>query len=300
LRIIVSKNGGKEATIRSYVKEARHVSNALPLAISIDNFIDSQRGNEKLSTCGKLAIVRSILEAEEKSKLYFDKSKGKLGLNSSRLEKTWYPPFFQLLTENCSKDDLYERFKFIALIIFNYDRCVEQFLYYALQNYYEVSDQEAAEVIKNIPIYHPYGSVGSLPWQEDKGTIEFGAKPKTYQLVDLISKIKTFTEETDPRSINDVHDIKFHVSNACKLVFLGFAFHKQNMQLIAPRKLDKGVKKIERLKPKCFATTFGISESDMEVIKGQVCDLYTSEIPVTFDDISCCEFFKKFWRSLTF
>ncbi len=49
---------GSWGDINPYLHEARHISGALPLAISIDNFIDQHRNNEKIALCGKLAIVR--------------------------------------------------------------------------------------------------------------------------------------------------------------------------------------------------------------------------------------------------
>ncbi|MCP4585501.1 hypothetical protein, partial [Pseudoalteromonas sp.] len=67
LRELVKGEDGRSDDINPYIHEAWHIRDALPQAISIDNFIDSQRGNEKIAICGKLAIVRSILEAEKNS-----------------------------------------------------------------------------------------------------------------------------------------------------------------------------------------------------------------------------------------
>lgn len=39
----------------------------MPQSISIDNFIDSHKGDKEIELCGKLAIVRAVLEAEAKS-----------------------------------------------------------------------------------------------------------------------------------------------------------------------------------------------------------------------------------------
>ncbi len=150
--------------ISPYLQEARNISGALPLAISIDNFIDQHRGNKHIELCGKLAIVRSILDAEKESLLHFEMEGVDSNINFNALEKTWYISFFKLLTEDCAKDELKERFESITLIIFNYDRCIEHFLYYALQIYYKLPGPEAAGLVKNINIYHPYGSVGTLPW----------------------------------------------------------------------------------------------------------------------------------------
>ncbi len=294
-RLIVKTPDGRNGDINPYLTEARHIRDALPLAISIDNFLDSHRGNEKIAVCGKLAIVKSILLAEKNSHLFIDKFDRRPGLNYSILEKTWYLPFFRLLTENCEISDLEERFKSIVLIIFNYDRCVEHFLNNALQKYYRISEGEAANLIKNIKIYHPYGSVGSLPWCVTKGSVDFGAEFDVELLLKLTEQIKTFTEGTDPES-SDIVAIKEHTEKARKVVFLGFAFHKLNMALIAPN--ESKTKKTN--KPRCYASTYGISESDKEVIQEQINQLYGTQVYVRMANLECSNFFNEYWRSLAF
>lgn len=298
LRLFVPQSGGRNGDINPYLNAARHIRDALPLAISIDNFIDAQRGNDKIALCGKLAIVRSMLYAEKNSNLYFEKSRTDSIMNFRSLEKTWYIPFFRLLTENCGQNDLRERFKTITLIVFNYDRCIEHFIYYALQNYYKIPGNEAAELVKNINIYHPYGNVGSLPWINHNGGMEFGAEPEAIQLLKLAQKIKTFTEGTDPAS-SEILEIKRHMGSANRLVFMGFAFHKLNMQLISPdNPKNRGKSKSNMLK--CFATTYEISDSDKEVIEEQIGALYSGRIKVRMANLLCGAFFTEFWRSLAF
>ena len=295
LRTLVKLPDGRNGDINPYLHEAWHIRDALPQAISIDNFIDCQRDNKMIAICGKLAIVRSILEAEKNSILFYDKFDRNPGIQYSSLEKTWYLPFFQLLTENCEQNDLEERFNSIAFIVFNYDRCLEHFLYHALQNYYRVSENEAAGLVKSMCIYHPYGSVGPLAWSGVGNSMDFGAEPHASQLLELTSKIKTFTEGTDPNS-SDISSIKEHVCQANKLVFLGFAFHKLNMKLIATENCDRTSSK----PVKCFASTLGISKSDEEVITEQIYELYNSEINVNMANLACSAFFSEFWRSLAF
>jgi len=295
MRIFVRSPEGHNGNINPYLHEAWHIRDALPQAISIDNFIDAHRDNDKIALSGKLAIVRSILDAERRSLLYFEKPRIDSNINFSRLEKTWYISFFQLLTENCQKNDLKERFKSITLIIFNYDRCIEHFVYNALQNYYKLSEAEAAEQVKNINIYHPYGDVGTLPWINQNGAMGFGAEPNSQKLLDLSQKIKTFTEGTDPKS-SEILEIRKHMGVADRVVFLGFAFHKLNMQLITPEYVDDS----NNSKVKCFATTYGISNSDKEVIDEQIKKLYRDEIGVSMANLLCGEFFTEYWRSLSF
>jgi len=61
----------------SYLQEAKCISEALPQAISIDNFVDGHAGNEKIELCAKLGVVESILQAERSSKLNFGSQKAK-------------------------------------------------------------------------------------------------------------------------------------------------------------------------------------------------------------------------------
>ncbi len=297
LRLHVEKSNEAGGNIFSYLQEAEHISEALPLAISIDNFIDAHKDNEKIAFCGKLAIIRSILDAEKNSLLYFKRSQADSNINFSNLETTWYLPFFQILTENCGKNDLKDRFQSITLIIFNYDRCIEYFILNALQKYYRISKDEAADLVRCINVYHPYGSVGSLTQLESNSvTMDFGEDPRIEQLLPLSQKIKTFTEGTDPSS-SEILAIQRHMSKASKLVFMGFAFHKLNMQLITPNK-NEGVDYPE-LK-NCYATTYGISESDKEVINRQINELYNREIDTKMVNLKCGNFFTEFWRSLAF
>jgi hypothetical protein len=279
--------------IEPYLKAAWHISDALPQAISIDNFIDAHRDNEKIAFCGKLAIARSILNAEKESLLHFVRERVDSSINFNALAKTWYEPFFQLLTEYCSKDDLKTRFESLTLIIFNYDRCIEHFLYYNLQNYYKLSDIEAAKMIKNIIIYHPYGSVGTLPWINPNvnEAVAFGIEPNPKKLLNIAAQIKTFTEGSNPNS-KEILKIQERLEEAHRIVFLGFAFHKLNMYLITPTH-ENSIKK-------CFATTFDFSESDKEIIKEQIEELYGNFIEVKMKNLKCNAFFSYFWRSLAF
>jgi hypothetical protein len=296
LRIFANNIGSPDITL--YINEALHIKDALPLAISIDNFIDAHRNNEKIALCGKLAIVRSILNAERDSRLYFDKSLDQFNIDLNSISNTWYVSFFQLLTENCEKNDLKERFKFVTLIIFNYDRCVEHFIYCALQTYYKISGTEAAELVKSINIYHPYGVVGTMPWINQNEAMPFEMEPNSQKLLDLAKNIKTFAEGTDPSS-SEILAIKEHMKKAKRIAFLGFAFHKLNMQLIDPGPSENSLV-FSRSDIRCYATTLDRSESDKQIIEGRINHLYRSTINVTMANKSCNDFFKDFSLGLSF
>lgn len=280
--------------VSPYIREALHIRNALPLSISIDNFIDSHRGNDKIAVCAKMAIVRAILDAEGNSSLHFGTTPDSGRPDFSHLSRTWFTPFFQLLTENCEIRDLERRFASIAFVIFNYDRCIEHFLQNALQEFYGISEQTASELLKQIKIFHPYGSVGPLPGQVPDSGVPFGAVPSAQLLLKTSKAIKTFTEGTDPAE-SEIEDIKSCVLSAQKLVFIGFAFHRLNMQLISPDRYN-----IKRVSPKCYATAFGVSESDQELIGDQINKLFKKNIDTKIVSMSAIDFFSEFWKSLAF
>jgi hypothetical protein len=279
--------------ITPYLQDVWHIRDALPLAQSIDTFIHAQRDNVIIITCGKLAIVRAILEAEKASRLYFTRDRIDSTVAFTSLESTWYTPFFRLLVGDCTKNDLKTRFASVTLLIFNYDRCVEHFLLSALQNYFKISESDAAKFISYLNIYHPYGSVGSLPWCNNDDSVDFGADPTLEQLLKLAKKIKTFTEGADPYS-SEILQIRRKMAKADMLIFLGFAFHKLNMELIVPDH-DFTIQN-----PKCYATAHGISSYDQPVIRTQIDGLYNSTINSTIVNSTCSAFFAECWRSLAF
>lgn len=232
------------------------IQKAMPLAISIDNYLDAHSEDNTIVTCGKLAIVHSILKAESQSTLFVDQSSN-AKLNFAEVETTWFNKFMQLITEG-PRSNLEHRLSSIVLIIFNYDRCVEHFIFHALRGYYYgMSESEAAELLDRIEIYHPYGSVGSLPCLSRAHPVGFGELPHASDLPGLAKQIKTFTEGTDKES-SDIVAIRQHMETGVRLVFLGFAFHNRNMDLLQP--------KMQVRDRKVFATCRGLSTSRVKNI----------------------------------
>lgn len=287
LRKYAKDTGGD---INSYLHRCWEISAGLSTAISIDNYLDNRRGNDEIALCGKLGIVRAILKSERNSLLY-DKPSS-MQMNFSHVENTWYESFFQLLTENCNKKDLEIRFKKITLIVFNYDRCVERYIYFALMNTYSIKPEEASELMGFITIYHPYGKISGSSQDQD---IEFGGEPSPNQLLSLAASIKTFTESTDPRQ-SDIQELRFKMSQTERLVFLGFAFHKNNVELIKPLSTQES----KDVRVECFATGYKVSSSDCKVITKHLTDIFDRDINVNIYDGKCSSLFDEYRRSLSF
>lgn len=288
LTVHAKKSADIAADINKYLKYARTLIGALPLAISIDNLLDAHR-NPITQLCGKLGIVKSITEAEEKSSLYFlEKMGGEFDARTSA--DSWLAGFTQILTESVPLEEIDGIFDNVSIINFNYDRCVEHYLENALRKYYGISGVRAREAVLKLQIIHPYGKVGRLAWQPGSAIEnEFGGKAN---LLELADQIKTFNEQVSDRVL--LGFIKSQYLGAERIVFLGFAFHPQNLELLKPHSPSQATE--------ILATAHGISASDCKAIATDLLELSGQATAPTIDirnDLTCSKFFSEYRRSLS-
>lgn len=93
-RIRSGQMDSHSSEFNSYLRAAWQIRDAMPQAISIDNFIDGHRGNKLIEEIGKIAIVRSILNAEAKSSLFVDSRNIYNKINFTSIQNTWFNSFF--------------------------------------------------------------------------------------------------------------------------------------------------------------------------------------------------------------
>jgi hypothetical protein len=288
--------GDLQGNINPYLHKAWRIRDVVPAAaISIDNFLDAHQGDTLMELCGKLGIVKSILDAERNSKFRAHRE-GDSTFKLNDLIGTWYVGFLQMLTEGITKDDIGRIFDNLSIITFNYDRCIEHFLCQGLTDYYDLNEAEAQELVSNLKIYHPYGKIGQLPWQSSTGTVPFGSDRAN--LVELSKQIKTFTEGLDDTQWRGaIHEV---VGDAEVIVFLGFAFHPLNMELLSPG--------YSTAAQRIYATTLGLSDSDEAVIEDDIRRMLGLNDLAFFEDprlkpdmakLKCGEFFRHYFRSIS-
>src|SRR4051794_31475196 len=137
--------------------------------------------------------------------------------------------FFRHLVAGANPENIFDN---LSIISFNYDRCTEYFLFHAVKAVFSVGDAEAAEAMQSLQILHPYGTVGLLPELSDAaGGVPFGQQ--TSDCSALRSSIHTYTEQISDRT---QQALVHHVIRDCgRLIFMGFAFHQQNMKLLRPQ-----------------------------------------------------------------
>jgi len=268
----------------------------MPQAISIDNFIEQHRNDQRIAFCGKLAIAKTILDAEGVSSLQRERERAHRGLDLQSIAATWFTSFFQLLTEGCAESDLAERFEKISVVCFNYDRCLEYFLIHALQNYYRLEAQRSADLVRSIEILHPYGIVGQLPLLASANTCEYGIEISAERLRAVAPSIRTFTEGMNPER-GDLSAIRRVIGEARRLVFLGFAFHPMNLDLLFSD--DQPPSRTEAPEA-IFGSALHMSGPDCRTI---IDELHTrSGFPrdqIYLSNTTCAGLFKEYWRSLS-
>jgi hypothetical protein len=259
-------------------------------ASSIDQFIHDRSGDKLIELCGKLGIAREIIAAEAKSQLSRDHrlSNSRPDIGGPALRNTWYHSFQQLLLSG-GLPSMERRLASIALIVFNYDRCIEHYLSYALQGYYQISSEDTASLLKHLAIYHPYGTVGHLPWSGSAtaaNAIAFGESPKAAQLLDLAGQIKTFTE-----GIGDASAIQSTIAEAKTIVFLGFSFNHMNLDLLKPARMPGPLPQ-----RRVFATAYGLSESHRKSISHELLNrnIVGNINQVELRDLECAKLFHEF------
>jgi hypothetical protein len=230
---------------------------------SIDSFINSHRHNEKLAICAKLGIIHTIFQYERGSAIY-RKERRDAFRDEAKVRNSWLGDLFNLLIRDVYVEgNLSEVFTNLTIINFNYDRCIEQFFFYALCDWSQKSEDVIGGIVSKLRIYHPYGAVGDMPWKQGNlPKADFGGEEDDTRLDRFVGGIKTFHEQIE--EADELRLIREILWRAKDIIFLGFHFHEQNMdllQVVAERRQDV---------PRIYATVLGRSSTDASVIQGRI------------------------------
>jgi hypothetical protein len=273
--------------------DAWKIRDAMPQAISIDNFIDAHNTSPGVVLTGKLGIAQAIIEAEKNGRLYLEPIPGQdQKFDHTKIPGSWYLPFFQLLTENIRKEDASTLFTNVSFVTFNYDRCIEHYIYHAIQNYYGI--QDIPQLMQNLKISHPYGVVGALPWQNPRTHVSFGGLLRNANLIAVANEIRTFTERmqgNDPA----LASIRQQVQEAETIVFLGFGYADLNMELLSLEKTGS----VGRV----FGTAKGVSDIDVKTIiipeTARMLRMSNHGSIHINNKLTCYELFGEYWHTLS-
>lgn len=278
----ISGSGSSELLIRAghRIRDAAEVG--ADNGNSIDNIIYQHEGNEQVSVVAKIAISKLILEAEAAC----IESAGNPKIADIRLRESWYPMFASLVSLGINPASLPNIFARLSVINFNYDRSFEYYLPFSLAATFGISLVEAEKITASLRIFHPYGSLGLLPWQTgQKQKINFGQRDVRPE--ELASGIRTFTEQMT--SDGEIQEWRELVHQAQKLVFIGFGFHDQNLDLLEP-KAAEGPSNVGRV----IGTTFEMPEPQRAMVHDRILDFTDRVGRVELPNLPAKEFLYQF------
>jgi hypothetical protein len=249
---------------------------------------------------GKMAIVKTVLETERASRLYFDKSNIYNQMSVRDFENTWIVKFIRMLNRGLRIDKNEDLFNNVAFIVFNYDRCLEHFLIHAVQQLYSIPEDAAARILRKVTIIHPYGMAAPFKSYDNPSGFPFGGEAHILQgnYWAFSEGIRTYNEQiTSGTELKKIHN---EMINAERIVFLGFAFHDQNMALLKP---EVGLEHKQ-----IFATAKGMSDNDVGLVRAQLTTFFSDQIrPLAHylgqsiqirSDLTCAQLFDSYNKSL--
>lgn len=273
---------------------AARINRALPAAVSIDNLIHSLQ-DEYVTRLAKLAIAISILDAESSSTFWKQRTPmymlGRGGYGRSRtidvrnddMLKTWYYPLARLLFTDLQKSKLATVFENVTFIVFNYDRCLEQFLYEVIQDSFDIDGATATTILQSAKFIHPYGSLGPLDWQINaQGEHLALGHVDGVKYWNIVDNLLTFTETVESET---GQQIKTAMGEAYAHLYVGFGFLGQNVNLLRPEG--------NRRAGLAIATAFGFSETD-RIVVGRIMDGLGRDVGVAtgVEPVKCREMFE--------
>lgn len=184
--------------------------------LSIDNFL---KLNSRFLNIGKACIVMIIS---------YHENEGNLFMNTD--EDNWYKKIWGIIG-NSKKTLKMNEFGFVT---FNYDRSLDYFLYMAIKNSFNLSEEESILNFINIPIFHMHGKLGRfvmMKGYEHEPIINYNSfRLGEKQIQSGINAIKIIHENDNSQTL--VHEAKRMIKSCSKLYFLGLAYHSENLELL--------------------------------------------------------------------
>lgn len=217
---------------------------------SIDQYLHFHRNNPALVMLGKLGIAYTILLQERLSLLRSDPGHNEL----ATLSGTWLLKLFRAMNADTELSNVADTFRNVSIICFNYDRCIELGFYKALLLLTGKHPDEITEVMSRLRIWHPYGTVGEAPYAH-RGALP-DDEPTYLEVIEGAKRLRTFMEGmNDETLLGDMHAA---IATADQIVFLGFSYLDQNMDLL---------KVSGQHHYAIYATCLGVADPDVEQAK---------------------------------
>ena len=148
----------------------------------------------------------------------------------------------------------------VAFITFNYDRSLEYFLYESLKNSFSSAPvQKIHDQFSKIQIFHVYGAVDKLPWQDGWFT-QYREEPSFSTIAALRKNIRIVHEKTLEV---DVSLIKQSIKEASQIFFLGFGYAQENLDILS-------ISSILNTRQQIYGTAFNLTAKEISGIRARL------------------------------
>ena len=270
------------------IEGARDLRGTLLNSPSIDHALNTRRDRPSVVRVGKVAIADQISLGEKGSPLPngFTNDRHLIHDCLAGSRHTWLAKLLRLILADRQPEEYVDAFDDVSFVVFNYDRCIEQYLFYAMREIGNLSTQQAQAIIREIPIVHVYGSLGLPACLGGQPYTDFGEND-AHAVAAMSAGIKTYKEGADNGTLNAVREM---VAAAEQVVFLGFGFDPTNVEVLYPDggfsgQLVTGTMKV----PRQVDTAFN------EKLFGNRPPLGT----YAFQEVNCAEYIETFGAGLT-
>jgi hypothetical protein len=238
-QMIYRQLGGNREEVNKFTVAGNALASVLSSANSIDDALYQLGETPEAVTLGKMCIMRSILKAEGASTIRLSERTAKPAHESGR--DGWVEQIFSMAISGLKQSQMEFAFDKLTFVNFNYDRCLEHYVYWALRRI-GLEEDRSVDIVRDLKIIRPYGGLGSILSTEN----DFVAYGGATDLFKAIPRIRTFTESD---AIHDGSKLEVAIRDAHLVMFLGFGFHAQNMDLLkvrpaAHRRVMATVKKV--------------------------------------------------------
>jgi|SRR6266851_4231269 len=276
--IVGCQRPGVQRDFRQLFGQARALQAALTTASSIDAFLENHSDNPDFELLGKMAIAACLITAEHGSELR-PRHPGEM-IDLALVEKSWLARLFKtVMASGVPRASVEQIFDHVSFIVFNYDRCIEHYFEQAIASHFMLDLPIAATIVrKHLRIVHPYGDLGAL--HDSDVNVSFGHeyRPETHAAGDGIyamsQRLLTFTESKKAQGAK----AKDMIHKSERLVFLGFGFGEQNVELL--RVSTSAVHQTR-------GTVMGLSKSNQDQVLYRIAQMTGTTLNAQLNDCDC-------------
>jgi hypothetical protein len=247
---------------------------------SIDAFLGRR---PEFTEIGKQAISAIILRAESQQQVLHVEN-----------NDHWYRYLLNRLCNQLKQD--FEP-KALSIITFNYDRSLENYLFQAIQAVFNIDQKSAAAKLREIPIVHIYGWLGS-PIPHERGFLAYGSEISAESVSKGAQGITVIPEgRDDSESLTIARDM---LMSADQIAFLGFGFDQLNLSRLNSEETCKDMQQRTNgwAGRTIAATCFGLTRAEALKAHGKLGQTIDTQrgangLPSGFWDCGCLQLLRE-------